>query len=78
VTRQRLYLDTMENVLSRANKVVVDSSASGNGNMLYLPLDKLLEQSRANADAAAQDAAKFTLQAEPESVTVEGRTRGER
>jgi modulator of FtsH protease HflK len=78
VTRQRLYLDTMENVLSRANKVVVDSSAGGNGNVFYLPLDKLLEQSRASADAAAQDAAKFTLQAEPESVTVEGRTRGER
>lgn len=41
VTRQRLYIETQEQVLSNSSKVVVDQK-SGSGNMLYLPLDKLL------------------------------------
>ncbi len=42
VTRQRLYLDTIESVLSNSNKVFIDSD---NGNsLIYLPIDKLLEQ----------------------------------
>jgi len=44
VTRERLYIDAVENVLSRSRKVVVDSR-NGSGQMLYLPLDKLLERS---------------------------------
>lgn len=39
VTRERLYLETMEQVLESSSKVMIDSK-SGN-NMLYLPLDKL-------------------------------------
>jgi membrane protease subunit HflK len=39
VTRQRLYLDTMEQVMMRSAKVVVDQK--GGNNLLYLPLDKL-------------------------------------
>jgi membrane protease subunit HflK len=42
VTRQRLYLETMEQVLATSSKVIVDTK--GTGNMLYLPLDKLIEQ----------------------------------
>ncbi|MEX0734580.1 MAG: FtsH protease activity modulator HflK [Steroidobacteraceae bacterium] len=42
VTRQRLYLETMEQVLGSAAKILVD--VEGSGNMIYLPLDKLLEQ----------------------------------
>lgn len=42
VTRQRLYLETMEQVLGSSTKVIVDTK--GTGNMIYLPLDKLLEQ----------------------------------
>jgi membrane protease subunit HflK len=41
VTRNRLYLETMETVLSRSKKVIVDTKSGGN-NVLYLPLDKLL------------------------------------
>lgn len=41
VTRQRLYLETMEQVFSNTSKVLVDSE--GNGNMMYLPLDKLMQ-----------------------------------
>src|SRR6185436_8026025 len=42
VTRERLYLETMEQVLGSATKVIVDTE--GTGNMVYLPLDKLLDQ----------------------------------
>jgi membrane protease subunit HflK len=45
VTRERLYIETMENVLKASRKVVIDSK-SGNGNMLYLPLDKLMDRGR--------------------------------
>jgi len=39
VTRQRMYLESMENVLSNTSTVMVD--VKGSNNMLYLPLDKL-------------------------------------
>lgn len=39
VTRTRLYLDTMERVYSNTSKVLIDSES--NGNLLYLPLDKI-------------------------------------
>ena len=42
VTRQRLYYETIEDVLGSTNKVLVDTE--GTGNMLYLPLDKLTER----------------------------------
>jgi len=42
VTRERLYIETIEKVLSSSTKVLVDTD--GSGNMIYLPLDKLLEQ----------------------------------
>ncbi|MDD2883908.1 MAG: FtsH protease activity modulator HflK [Dechloromonas sp.] len=41
VTRQRMYLDTMQQVLSNTSKVMVDTK--GQGNLLYLPLDKLMQ-----------------------------------
>lgn len=44
VTRQRLYLETMENVYSRVNKVIVD--VEGGNNMMYLPLDQLIKNNR--------------------------------
>ena len=40
VTAKRLYLETMEEVLSDVDKVIIDSQASGNGVVPYLPLDK--------------------------------------
>ncbi len=41
VTRQRLYLDTMQEVLSRTGKVILDVK-QGSGNLTLLPLDRLL------------------------------------
>jgi membrane protease subunit HflK len=47
VTRKRLYLDTLESVLHKSSKVIVDTE-SGN-NLLYLPLDKLMQRSGGGA-----------------------------
>ncbi|HEX5091559.1 MAG TPA: FtsH protease activity modulator HflK [Burkholderiales bacterium] len=51
ITRERIYLDTIQQVLSSTSKVILDYK--GGGNLLYLPLDKLLQQSGAAADAQA-------------------------
>lgn len=42
VTRDRLYIDTMQQVYSNVSKVMVDSRSGSN--LLYLPLDKLIQQ----------------------------------
>jgi len=51
VTRDRLYLETMQQVYSNVTKVMVDSRSGSN--LLYLPLDRLLQQSGAPAAPAA-------------------------
>jgi membrane protease subunit HflK len=52
VTRDRMYIDTMQQIYSNVSKVMVDSR--NNSNLLYLPLDKLLQQaSSGNAPASA-------------------------
>lgn len=52
ITRDRLYLETMQQVFTNASKVMIDSR-SGN-NLLYLPLDKLMQQAIAETNAAAR------------------------
>ena len=42
VTRERLYLETMQEVLANTSKVLV-SGKDGQSNLLYLPLDKMIE-----------------------------------
>jgi len=51
VTRQRLYLETMQQVYSNTSKVMVD--AKGQGNLLYLPLDKLIGNAAGASSAAS-------------------------
>ena len=53
LTRERIYLDTMEEIYSKVNKVVVDLP-EGNNSMIYLPLDKLV--SGKTGDAIRQSA----------------------
>ncbi|MFP2769611.1 FtsH protease activity modulator HflK [Oceanisphaera sp. KMM 10153] len=50
LTRDRIYLETMEEIYSKVNKVIVDTP-EGNNSLLYLPLDKLAEQ---NANRATR------------------------
>ena len=47
VTRERIYLDTLESVMSNSTKVMID--VDGGNNLLYLPLDKIM-QSTANTN----------------------------
>ena len=51
VIRERMYLDTMQHIYSNSTKVFVDSKASNN--VMYLPLDKLVEANRQHAEQAA-------------------------
>ncbi|MGI9024701.1 MAG: FtsH protease activity modulator HflK [Burkholderiaceae bacterium] len=51
VTRQRMYIDTMQEIYANAAKVMVDARAAGN--LLMLPLDKLLQQTAQDANARA-------------------------
>jgi membrane protease subunit HflK len=51
VTRQRLYLDAQEQIMSNTSKIIVDQK--GGNSLLYLPLDKLMETSRAASGGAA-------------------------
>ncbi len=55
VTRDRMYTDTMQQVYSNVTKVLVDSRQGSN--LLYLPLDKIMQMTGSSAPASATDAA---------------------
>lgn len=78
VTRERLYIETIETVLASSKKVILDTD--GSGNLVYLPIDKLLEQSR-RPRAEASDAT-MTIERPASSssnaTTGDRRTRGSR
>lgn len=57
VTRQRLYLDSLETVLSNSSKVMVD--VEGGNNLMYLPIDKLM--GGAGGAGMSPDALKDTV-----------------
>ena len=63
VTRQRMYLETMQQVYANTSKVMVDGK--GQGNLLYLPLDKLIQA----AGAATAATATAPESAAPTAVT---------
>ena len=69
VTRNRLYLDTMEKVYSSTSKVLIDSESSGN--LLYLPIDKLGAQSGSKSGARSTKAPsaydQIELETQPET-----------
>ncbi|SMC24907.1 membrane protease subunit HflK [Andreprevotia lacus DSM 23236] len=79
VMRDRMYLDTMQEVFQNTTKVLVDQKTSGN--LLYLPLDKLMQMStnqepakpEAAAPAAAAPAAPVAAQTNPRAIEREGR-----
>ena len=53
VTRERLYLDTMQSVLSNSSKVLLDASGKGGNSLFYLPLDKLMQNSGGSSSSSA-------------------------
>jgi len=76
VTRRRMYMDTLESVLSRAHKVLIDSHAGNN--LIYLPIDKLLDKSVTREAEQAPEAGTGATGKEQDQVTIEARGRGER
>jgi membrane protease subunit HflK len=63
VTRERLYIETIERVLRSSRKVLLDTKGDG-GNLVYLPIEKLFDQSRRAPSVQPSDS----------SMTIEGRT----
>ncbi|OGA13471.1 MAG: HflK protein [Betaproteobacteria bacterium RIFCSPLOWO2_02_FULL_65_20] len=56
VTRERMYLDTVQQILSSTSKILIDAKAGSN--LLYLPLDKIIQMSGAAALPEAAAAAR--------------------
>tara|TARA_R110001599_G_scaffold159052_1_gene346024 strand:+ start:45821 stop:47158 length:1338 start_codon:yes stop_codon:yes gene_type:complete len=55
VTRERMYLEAMQQIFSSTTKVMVDSKT--NNNLLYLPLDKLIAQSASSTNSGGTNSA---------------------
>jgi len=74
VTRERLYIDTLQDVLARTGKVMVD--VEGGNNMMYLPLDRLTRQPSLNdSNGRAVQLDESTLNRLTEQVMQEVRQR---
>ena len=58
VTRQRLYLETMEEILGKTPKVLLDDK-EGSNNMMYLPLDKLMERQNQMRSQSSNNAVRL-------------------
>jgi membrane protease subunit HflK len=67
VTRDRLYIETVEQVLSNTTKVIIDQKG---GNLTYLPLDRIMQMGAARP---AEPAAKSEPAAPPEQSTSRSR-----
>jgi membrane protease subunit HflK len=85
VTRDRLYLDMVQQILSSTSKILVDAKAGSN--LLYLPLDKIMQMSAAGALPEGQAPLPSTRATEPPPApdtgarsrdALRGRERGER
>ncbi|QGZ29874.1 FtsH protease activity modulator HflK [Stutzerimonas stutzeri] len=78
VTRERLYLETMQELMSNTSKVLV-TGESGQNNLLYLPLDKMINSRGAtterSAPASTSGASTQTTRLPPELDPREVRTR---
>jgi modulator of FtsH protease HflK len=82
VTRERIYIETMQQVFSTTSKVMLDYK--GGGNLLYLPLDKLMQQAGGAALSESQASQRQLPEPAPADSgarsreTLRGRERGER
>jgi len=79
VTRRRLYIDAVEGVQSRSNKILLDErGGGGGGNVLYLPLDKLIERGRGRDVEPEVETSVRVTPSETDSVPLDNRGRGDR
>ena len=63
VTRDRLYIEAMQQVMTNSSKVLVDQK--GGNNLLYLPLDKIMQMTGAATPETAKPAAEAPVPQEP-------------
>jgi len=75
VTRDRMYIDTMQQIYSNVIKVLIDSKQGSN--LLYLPLDKLMQTTGQIAQDVAASSSNATTLAQPPMVdpTADARAR---
>ncbi len=82
VTRERIYIETMQQILASTSKVMMDFR--GAGNLLYLPLDKLMQQGGAAALSESQASQRNAPEPAPPEAgprnreALRNRERGER
>ncbi len=80
ITRERLYIEAMESVLSNSSKILIDTE-SGN-NLFYLPLDRLIEQSGGSVSSRGSTPASSQINipsaGSRETLRGNSRTRGGR
>jgi membrane protease subunit HflK len=67
VTRERMYLDTMQQILGSTSKVIIDTK--GGNQLLYLPIDKLMQLSQSRD---SQLSAPVTVEPSPQPSTAPG------
>lgn len=72
VTRERLYIEALEYVYANSNKVLLDSE--GSGNLLYLPVDQLMQNSRSRAPGVTEVRPQDGANPNDERTTRPGRT----
>ncbi|MDY0249044.1 MAG: FtsH protease activity modulator HflK [Pseudomonas sp.] len=81
VTRQRLYLETMQEVLSNTSKVLLTGD-KGQNSLLYLPLDKMLEgrtaTTKSSVSADSADSTESSLRVGGDALSRDLRARGSR
>ena len=73
VTRDRLYIETMQQVYSNVSKVMIENR--NNSNLLYLPLDKLMQQASAGAPTATAPVAPSVVEPATPAGSVDVRSR---
>jgi membrane protease subunit HflK len=69
VTRERMYIDMMQQILTSSSKVLIDQK-TGNGSLLYLPLDKLIQSTNPTQSPESIQAAQVAKVAEQGATPV--------
>jgi membrane protease subunit HflK len=70
VTRERMYIDAMQQVLSSTSKVVVDQK--GGQNLLYLPLDKIMQLSAQSSSSSSTSTVEASRLQAPDAASPSG------
>ncbi len=72
VTRERMYIETMEEVLSNNNKVMIDVK-KGN-NLLYIPIDQIIKQKRITVDTQLDSKIQQTESSSSSEIDINDRS----